>query len=221
MLLTYLFTNFLEEEQFAEAVQTTRCALVSLTKSRVFPAASYVYSSAGRSVSFVADFEDHHTYRFHLRGHRAWHRDVAQLGLRTEQQARDYFFSRYFLAKDAFFNSAIGCELQAQASDVADQFDTTHEQATWEHFLDGVYGVCTTDGRPETIFLKQAGVMFIEKITLKGPSSLSPRQTDLLRRTVDFLDTVESKFAPHETRQISRQRCILNVRDIFFGQKIA
>lgn len=114
----------------------------------------------------------------------------------------------------AFFASALGQSLSAAEPDVPPRFDAAHRAASWDHFLNGIYGVCTTDGQPETIFLKQAGVMFIDAMLLSGGSRLSPRHRDLLRRAVAFLDPVLSAFAPHELRRSSRQRCILDAEHL-------
>ncbi len=221
MLLNYLTTNFTEESQFARDIGTTTADLQALIAARIFPAPSYVYESKGRSVSFVADCPDERAYRFHLRGHADWYRDVVQLGLASEARARAYFLGRYAQAKSTFLSGSFGTELLAQAPDVAGAFDADHADTTWGHFLNGVYGVCTRDGRPETVFLKQAGVMFIERMIAGGPAALSPAQTALLGRAVAFLDGVESDFAPHEAAQSSRQRCIVEVNARFLGQAAA
>lgn len=221
MLLNYLYTNFFEESQFADNVGTTTEQLNALIRAQVFPSPSYVYDSKGRSVSFVADFPDEQAYRFHLRGHTDWYREIVQLGLESEARTRSYFFSRYDQAKSMFLSSSLGAELQMEAPDVAGQFDEDHANSTWGHFLNGVYGVCTRDGRPESVFLKQAGVMFIEHMIVDGPDNLSQSQSALLRRAVAFLDSVESDFAPHEAPNASRQRCIVDVNARFFDKKAA
>lgn len=221
MLLNYLYANFYEERQFADVVDATAEDLTALIAAGIFPSPSYVYDSKGQSVSFVAEFSDEQAYRFHLRGHVNWYRKITQLGLDTEARARAYFSNRYDEAKMTFLSSSLGEELQAQAPDVADQFDEGHARSTWDHFLNGVYGVCTRDGRPESVFLKQAGVMFIEQMIAGGPEKLSHHQIVLLRRAVDFLDGVESDFAPHEAPKVSRQRCIVDVKAQFFDMKAA
>lgn len=221
MLLNYLYTNFFEERQFADAVGTTTEELYVLIEARVFPSASYVYDCTARSTSFVADFSDEQTYRFHLRGHTDWYREVAQLGLNSEARSRAHFFNRYDQAKQMFLSSPLGTELQAAAPDVADQFDVDHVNSTWGNFLNGVYGVCTRDGRPETIFLKQAGVMFIEQMISDGSDKLPHTQNAMLRRAVEFLDSVESEFAPHEVSKTSRQRCIVDVQAQLFDKGAA
>lgn len=217
MLLNYLYTYFFEETQLADVVGTTTENLRDMIAARVFPAPSYAYHNRGRSVSFVADFTDQQTYRFHLRGHTDWYRDITQFGLNTEDRARDHFFSRYNHAKAAFLTSPLGAELSAQLPAIADKFDDEHATSTWEHFLNGVYGVCTRDGRPESVFLKQACVMYIEQMPADGSDNLPPAKTELLRSAVDFLDGVESDFAPHESPKSSRQRCIVDVRAQFFN----
>jgi hypothetical protein len=221
MLMNYLYTNFFEENQFADVVRTDTEELNALIGARVFPSPSYVYDSKGQSVSFVANFTDEQTYRFHLRGHTEWYRDLTQLGLDTEARARTHFFNRYDQSKSTFLSSSLGVELQAEAPDVAGQFDEDHASATWGHFLNGVYGVCTRDGRPESVFLKQAGVMFIEQMIADRLNKLSHSQTALLRRAVEYLDGVESDFAPHEAPKTSRQRCIVDVHARFFDKKAA
>lgn len=79
-----------------------------------------------------------------------------------------------------------------------------------------MYGLCKRDGRPESVFLKQASVIFIEQMIAEGPDELSRLQTDLLSRTVDFLDGVVSDFAPDEAPKASCQHCIVDAKGRFF-----
>lgn len=218
MMLNYLYTNFLEEDLFVVANATTRHALNTLINARVFPAPSYVYAGKGRLVSFVSDSADTQEYRFHLKGHTAWFDTVAQRALNTQDQARQHFFDRYEHAKQAFFASDLGQQLSKVAPDVRDRFDSDHANAAWEHFLNGVYCVCTRDGQPESVFKKQAGVIYVEHLTSSGPASLSHTYLQLLGCAVDFPDTVESDFAPHEVSSTSRQRCIIDVKAKFLNQ---
>ncbi|WP_390911289.1 DUF6058 family natural product biosynthesis protein [Pseudosulfitobacter sp. SM2401] len=218
MLMNYLYANFLEEEAFVAIKETTRDALTALTQARVFPAPSYVYACKGSSVSFVSSVHDDATYRFHLKGHSAWFESVVQLELATEDHARQHFASRYDDAKRMFFANGLGQELSKVAPDIRQQFDTDHAKATWDHFLNGVYGVCTRDGQPESVFKKQALVMFIDHSVANGPMHSSQVQLQRLERAVAALDEVESDFAPHEVSQTSRQRCIIDVRTNILGK---
>ncbi|MEH6522866.1 DUF6058 family natural product biosynthesis protein [Sulfitobacter sp.] len=221
MLMNYLYANFLEEETFVTTNNITKEALSALTRACVFPAASYVYTSKGSSVSFVSSFSDDATYRFYLKGHSAWLESVVRLELTTEDHARQYFFSRYDDAKRTFYTSDLGQQLSEFAPDIKTQFDSDHANATWDHFLNGVYGVCTRDGQPETVFKKQALVLYIEQMTTKGSASSAQVKLQLLERAVAALDEVESDFAPHEVSQTSRQRCIIDVRANILAKKPA
>lgn len=212
MLLNYLYSNFHEEGRFAEVIGTGLSELQRSMDARIAPAASYIFDSRSSSTSFVSTFDEYETYRFHLRGHVQWYQSLLRLGLKEEAQARCYFFHRYDTAQRVFMGSELGRELHRSAPDVETQFDRDLANSTWEHFLGGVYGVCTRDGQPETIFLKQAGVKFVEALSSKGPGSLAADELDLLQRTVELLDGVASDFAPHEVPLSSRQRCIKDVR---------
>ncbi len=218
MLLNYLYTNFAEEGQFAASVGTSQVHLNELIAAKVFPTASYVYQAKAQTKSIVSNYTDDAIYRFHLRGHAQWFLQIQRLGLNTQDRARQFFFDRYEQAKKAFLTSDLGQDLTEIAPHVTDQFNSDLGNRTWTHFLNGVYGVCTRDGQPETIFMKQAGVFFIEAMTDAGPGHLQPTDLALLRRAVDFLDSVESDFAPHEAPLTSRQRCINDVRTRFLHE---
>lgn len=214
-MLNYLYAHFVEEQDFAAINGITRGDLTALIDARVFPAPSYIYTGKGRLVSFVSNVTDGHEYRFHLKGHSVWLETVQDFALKSEDHARAHFFERYDKAKHAFFASALGQQLSNLAPDVQNHFDSTHAHATWAHFLNGVYGVCTRDGQPDSVFKKQAYVMFIEHMIAGGLTSSTRPQLEILERAVDALDKVESDFAPHEVSDTSRQRCIIDVRAAF------
>jgi len=221
MLLDYLFSNFVDEKAFARACGLSVDDLHAMIERRLAPRASYGFQVEGLCVSFVSECRDQGEYRFHLKGHTMWMSSVRRLGLDSEAQARRYFFARYAAAKDAFFAGTLGRQLASVAPDVPVRFDTERVHETWSHFLNGVYGVCTRDGQPETIFLKEAGVAFIDRIVDDGPSGLTADRLRLLEQTVSLLDTVESDFAAHEIASSSRQRCINDVRARFFQARAA
>lgn len=207
MLLTYLYDSFLEETRFAQACGITTDDLRGLIGDRVFPAPSYTYHASGRSLSFVSDAQEDQTYRFHAKGHLAWFQAISRLDLTSERRARQQFFDRYDAAKRAFLTGDPGRLLVDAMPCLPARFDRAHRDATWRHFLNGVYGVCTRDGQPETVFLKQAGVMFIDAMLAEGTADAA-----LLDRAVSFLDSVTAEFAPHEVARSSRQRCINDLR---------
>lgn len=212
MLLSYLFENFLEEEQFATLCEISVEDLRSFYHLRIFPLPSYTYSASGKLTSFFEPFQDKQTYRFQLKGHHHWYDCVARYGLLDEASARAYFEARYEAAGTAFLAGPLGKRLCERAPAVMSQFGSDHRLATWDHFLKGTFGVCTRDGLPETIFLKQSCVRFVEALTSDPEFGSAPDDQEILRKLVDLLDSVESDFAPHEVKQSSRQRCIIDVR---------
>lgn len=210
MLLNYLYAHFHEERDFIHASGLTAETFAGMLDARLCPTASYVIEGDIRSASFMGDHLVQENCRFHLKGHMRWIGTLKTLSIETEEAARTAFEGRYATARAVFLISTLGQELIERAPDVMAGFDQARAKATWGHFLNGVYGVCTSDGLPETIFVKQACVDFID--TLTAPDRVGEVPTDLLRATVDLLDRVEAEFAPHEVGDTSRQRCITDVR---------
>ena len=212
MLMNYLYAHFHEESGFAKAAGVSADELHDLFSERLIPTASYVIGTNTRSVSFVSDYRGQETYRFHLKSYVSWIETLRRLSIDTEARAREYFEQRYNLARDTFLSGELGHQLNAAAPDVIAGFDTQRADATWGNFLDGVYGVCTRDGMPETVFLKLACVDFVDHLVAPEQIERTRTRLSLLHSLVDFLDGVEAEFAPHEVAQSSRQRCIIDVK---------
>lgn len=219
MLLNYLTKNFYEEAVFLKAAQIGIEELQWLTQNRQMPKPSYVLENEADSVSFICNFEEKETYRFHLKNHIQWINSLKSLHLDTENRAKSYFQSRYNNAVELFFSGTLGTGLIQIEPRMTEAFDETKFNATWQYFLDGVYGVCTRSGMPENIFLKQVYAMFIDFFTEKFTAHDMPTEhRETLMIVVNLLDEVESDFASHEVHETSRQRCILDVRKKYFTQ---
>jgi len=213
MLLNYLYENFYEESALMEKAKISSGQLQALTKSKIIPKPSYILDTQSDAVSFVAEHREVSTYRFHLKGHVDWIKQINRLGISTEQRAKSYFRSDYKNAAEMFFSGEFGKRLIAISPDLPAAFDETYFEKTWQYFQDGVYGVCTRDGMPASIFLKQALVWFIEGFVERFPDrDLSDEKLEALEKAVYLLDLVESEFAPHEVKNTSRQRCIIDVK---------
>ncbi|KZL19003.1 hypothetical protein PsAD2_02522 [Pseudovibrio axinellae] len=219
MLLNYLYSNFYEEHTFIDMLGVSAHDLQSLQVRRLMPAASYLFTSASSCTSFPGDYQDQELYRFHQKGHHCWFTDLQRYGLTDEQAAKAFFLTRFRSAKTAFQSGELGGQLQAVYPDAFTAFDSDLEDRTWDHFLNGTYGLCTFDGQPETIFLKQAGVRFIKQIIMVEPAYLPKDHLEVLQALVDLLDRVESNFAPHEVAASSRQSCIIDVRKRYLATK--
>lgn len=212
MLVSYLHEHFLTSADFAAAAGWGPEQLSRAIAERIIPGPSYRAHGALRITSFVADAEVALDEAFHLAAHLAWAAELERLDLRTELAARSRFMQRYDAAKRSFTASGRGQSLLRANPKVLARFDSGHAAATWDHFLNGVYGVCTRDGAPETIFHKQIGVMIVEALTEFPPDQIAPDALTVLADAVGFLDEVASDFAPHERASSSRQRCIMDIR---------
>ncbi len=214
MLLTYLFENFYEETTFLKEAQISVADLSGLIQKRVMPKPSYIVKNTADVLSFVSSSCEVQPYRFHLKNHVAWLETLHVLNLDSEARARATFQVQYETAAKSFFISALGESILAIMPRFPEGFDAVHFDATWQYFLDGVYGVCTRNGMPGDIFLKQACVRFIDHFTEAFPDAdISPEHQKTVLAAVDILDKVESDFAPHEVSETSRQRCIINMRE--------
>ncbi len=212
MTLNYLFQNFLEQSEFARRANISAPALEDLIGRQILPKPSYCYQAKGKVGSFISDHEDMQLYRFHLKGHLAWINAIQKLRIENQQAAQNYFFDRYNSALRLFKESGIGKELNVILPEILPMFDDPLRADAWGHFINGVYGVCTKDGMPETILVKQVCVKFIDAITAAEHLRHSTSHCELLLKTVDLLDQAVSVFAPHELEKSSRQRCVLDVR---------
>ena len=213
MTLNYLFQNFLEQSEFARRANISTSALEDLIDRQITPKASYCYQANGKVRSFISDHEDEQLYRFHLKGHLAWITAIQNLQIESQQAAQNYFFDRYNSALRLFKESRIGHKLSILLPEILPMFDDALRVDTWGHFINGVYGVCTKDGMPETILVKQVCVKFINAFNATEHLRHSANHRELLLKTVDLLDQVVSAFAPHELEKSSRQRCVLDVRE--------
>lgn len=214
MLLNYLYTNFIEDTDLAPHLGISLADLRDLITARIFPQPSYIYTSTSQVRSFMGEAQDKQVYRFHLRGMEDWFKTVQSLGLSDETQARGHFCARYDAARSAFLQSDLGAKLNTLHPAIAVACDENAAHTSWSHFLVGTYGVCTRDARPETIFLKEIYVKYVQAFMAHGPDTLSSEHQALLRETVDRLDLVTSDFAPHEVAHSSRQRCIIDIRKL-------
>ncbi len=111
MLLNYLFEAFYEESTLLEKNQITARTLNRLIKNNVMPKPSYILHNQGQSQSFVSNYPEVQTYRFHLKGHITWLNATKSLGINTDKAAKAYFLSRYDIAAQLFFSGSMGKSL--------------------------------------------------------------------------------------------------------------
>lgn len=212
MLLSYLFKKFFEETEFLKLANISAKELIKITKNNVVPKPSYILENTTTAVSYFGQHQEQQIYRFHLKAHLKWLQTIQAFEVTKENRAKKLFADQYNAKMELFFSSPLGKAISVEMPDLVNSFS----QTTWQHFLDGTYGVCTKTGSPGDIFLKETCVQFITFFINHFPEgNPTIAQYELLMKTVDFLDTVESEFAPHEVQNSSRQRCIIDVRERF------
>lgn len=191
-------------------------ALDALEKAQQIPKAAYRLNVELQANSFVATHQEQMSYYFYRKSQIDWLEQIKTHHISTEADAKDLFDKQYNLAIKSFNASILGQKIikiyphsQWQLSDYS---------TTWQHFLNGTYGLCTRTGLPNEIFLKHIYIRFIEFITQANrPSEIKPNMRHILAQAVNALDVVEADFAPHEVAQSSRQRCIINVRNEYLS----
>lgn len=147
-------------------------------------------------------------------GHQKWYEAIKQENITKEASAFDLFTARYHAAHHTHFNREIGKIMQQLWPAISKPPKTSDLAASWSYFKEGVYGVCTSDGLPETIFQKQYGVRFMNHV-MSTPAQDAQEVEKLIRQIIDWLDRVIAPFAPHEIASSSRQRCIINAGNRF------
>ncbi|WP_120497411.1 DUF6058 family natural product biosynthesis protein [Kiloniella sp. EL199] len=214
MLLNYLYENFYEEASLLKQSLISQGQLRLFTSQRIAPRPSYVIAANFDAVSFVSQAALSETCRFYSKTYPKWLNILKTENLDTEDKAKEYFKKAYQDAEQSFFENELGKDLLEEHPTLPDYLTPEHFNETWDHFLKGVFGVCTRENLPQGIFEKQLLVRFIDYMKQHhSPENISPLSISRLQTAVGFLDKSEADFAPHEVPTTSRQRCINDVRE--------
>lgn len=211
MLLNYLYQEYLETSEFCKLANIQPAELSSLQKAKIMPNASYNLDINLHAKSYVAQKIENKCYQFYRKSQLIWLTIIDQRNILTEEAAQQYFKTQYEMAVADFLLSELAknvCKNYPQS-----QWGLSPIDETWQHFLDGTYGLCTRSGMPNEIFLKQIYVRYIDFLNQKyTPNTMGTELRIVLSKAVNALDKVESDFAPHEVAHSSRQRCITNIK---------
>lgn len=213
---SYLQSYFQPTNTHAAACELSEDELEQLIASGTYPNASYQVQHHFQCTSFVADKKQHTNQAWHRSSHQNWHQALKQNHIKTETQAFELFTSTYLEAHQVHFNGPLGQAMQHFWPALATLPADDYLNASWSYFQQGVYGVCTRDGLPETIFKKQCGVKFIDHL-MAQQAQFSNVEIEQILQIIGWLDHAAAPFAPHEVATSSRQRCIINAR-IHFHQ---
>ncbi|MCZ4272346.1 DUF6058 family natural product biosynthesis protein [Maritalea porphyrae] len=211
-MLNYLFQFFHERDHLLTMFDKDVTLLDRQIKNQCAPKPSYEVIAPLTCSSYFGAFSEQSELHFFATGQRQWLIDLKAEQIETGLKAQAYFESRCAKAFEQFRQTEIAQHAQNVGCEKLTSLSKQRRDETWRHFLDGTYGVCTTDGLPETIVLKQTLVSTIDRFLQRQQKKNNDVELESLLKVVNALDQVEPPFAPHERLRSSRQRCIVNVR---------
>ena len=204
-LIRYLDSHFLTKAELLDKSKLKESELRAFQQLNLMPKCSYQLALSYQCDSFFGEHSEQHKTEYYAKGYTSW---IGILkSLKEPQNVYAIFSQRYkdtiTSLKEAGFNTKEE-KLNAKLD--------LHIEEEWQHFLSGIYGLCTKSGLPEDIATKELAIAIINETT-----SLNEEDIDLkhLESAVNLLDEASSLFAPHERLRSSRHRLIDDVRRQF------
>ncbi|MGJ8529471.1 DUF6058 family natural product biosynthesis protein [Maritalea sp.] len=217
MLLPYLFSNFYEAAEFCARADCSTDEFAQMQAHKITPNASYQLETNMEVTSYIGVHQENCALQFYPKSGLDWLTLLQNTNITNEADAKQAFTTQFEATKTTLASSPGGKEILGVFPELIAAFDDHQLEATWQHFLDGTYGICTRTGLPDAIFLKQFYVRLIDQMVGQySASSIPEKSRVMLQKAIFCLDQVEAEFAPHEVTQSSRQRCIIDVRANYF-----
>ena len=202
-LIKYLNDHFFTKQQLLDVSKVTEQDFLSYQENGVMPKCSYKLSLQLTSDSFFGLHNDAQEIEYYAKGYVSWLAIIQSSN--SPESVYSIFAERYKKAINT---------LKENGHDSSNAKITTalnaHIKAEWQHFLNGIYGLCTKSGLPEDIAAKEFSIIEINELT--EFNELTSEQMDKLTLAVNLLDSASSLFAPHERLKSSRQRLVNEVR---------
>jgi len=211
-MLNYLFAHFHERAEITSQLEAHPEHLENLIQAQCAPNPSYRVIAASECLSYFGEHTEQTELQFFAKGQLSWMNDLNDERIVQTHIARDLFNARYNSALHQLAQSSLADHVLALSGAPMSAPSEAKRLATWQYFLDGTYGVCTIDGLPQSIAVKQTLVSTIDQFIQRQPTNIPKNQIDSLAQLLTALDRVEALFAPHERAKSSRQRCIVEVR---------
>ncbi len=195
--------NFYTKERLLEIAKVSDAEFSEFQEKRVMPCCSYQLSQTLKVKSFFGEHTEQEAVEFYAKGYASWLGIIQSTA--QEKEVFLVFSERYrkqilqlkrqgIVSRNPKLNTAIN----------------QHIEEEWEHFIKGIYGLCTRSGLPEDIAARELSILRInELIALK---ELNDEQLVELTKTVNLLDQASSMFAPHERSYSSRYKLVDEVR---------
>lgn len=201
-LINYLNENYYTKQQLITLAKISEIELSYFQKNKVMPNCSYKLSLNYSSDSFFGEFNNQTEIEYYAKGYLSW------LGmLKVTADLHDVFpiFAHRYAEEISCLKLA---GYHANNTKVNAELDA-HIVEEWQHFLNGIYGLCTKSGLPEDIAGKELAVLQISETLALDKAKIDIVQ---LTKAVDLLDKSSAMFAPHERLKSSRHRLIDEVR---------
>jgi len=212
-LINYLSRYFLTKQELLAATKITEQELSHYQQLKVMPKCSYKLQLNVASTSFFGLHNEEQEVEYYAKGYISWLAIVQSLN--DVQSIYALFETRYKATIE---------ELRIQGhystNDKINASLDLHIKEEWQHFLDGIYGLCTKSGLPEDIAAKEFSILEINELTATSQATLqatelaelTEQQLSQLTRAVNLLDSASALFAPHERLKSSRHHLVDEVR---------
>jgi len=208
-LINYLARYFLTKQELLVATKITEQELSHYQQLKVMPKCSYKLQLNVASTSFFGLHSAEQEVEYYAKGYISWLTIVKSLN--DAQSIYSLFETRYKATIE---------QLRLQGHDSKnDKINASldvHIKEEWQHFLDGIYGLCTKSGLPEDIAAKEFSILEIKELTANAEPAklieLTEQQLSQLTRAVNLLDSASALFAPHERLNSSRHRLVDEIR---------
>jgi hypothetical protein len=202
-LTNYLNCYFLTKQELLDGSKITEQELLTYQQNGVMPKCSYKLKLNVACTSFFGLHSEEQEVEYYAKGYISWLTIIQSLS--TTKSIFSVFETRYKLAID-------NLRLQGHHSE-SDKINASlnlHIKEEWQHFLDGIYGLCTKSGLPEDIAAKEFSILEINELI--AHEVLTGQQLSQLTSAVNLLDSASALFAPHERPQSSRHRLVDEIR---------
>jgi hypothetical protein len=202
-LIKYLNDHFLTKQQLLDISKVTAQDFSKYQQNGLMPKYSYKLNLNVKSDSFFGLHNEEQEIEYYAKGYASWLAIIQSLN--TTEAVYAVFSNRYKRAIEKLKEQGHYSSNLKIASGL-----NNHIKEEWNHFLNGIYGLCTKSGLPEDIAAKEFSILEINELAELG--ELTPEQINKLTIAVNLLDSASSLFAPHERLQSSRNRLVNEVR---------
>jgi hypothetical protein len=202
-LIKYLNKHFFTKQELLDITKVTEQDLSKYQENGVMPKCSYKLSLNLKSDSFFGLHSDEQEIEYYAKGYSSWLAIIESLN--STEAIYSVFANRYKIAIKNLKQQGHYSSNSKITSELND-----HIKEEWNHFLNGIYGLCTKSGLPEDIAAKEFSILEINE--LSEVNELTLAQLNKLTLAVDLLDSASSLFAPHERLKSSRHRLVNEIR---------